>query len=78
MLNCLITSPKKTTTYKNIQRLTIPASSGQAQILPNHAESFFLLRPGNVTLEISAGKKKNILVSEGECYVKNNLATLIL
>ena len=78
MINCTITSPQKTTVYKNARSVTLPALSGQMQILPGHAESFILLRKGNISLRKSNKESEVIQNINGECYIKNDAVTVIL
>ncbi len=78
MINCTITSPKKTTVYKNVRSITLPAFSGQMQILPGHAESFILLQKGDISL-LQLNKLSEIIqIINGECYVKNDVVKVIL
>lgn len=78
MMNCTITSLKTTKNYKNIQSIILPASSGQMQILPNHAESFILLKQGNLALQPSSKQEEIIQIQSGLCYIKNNAVVVIL
>ncbi len=78
MINCTITSPKKTIIYKKIASIILPSSSGQMQILPGHAESFILLQKGNIFLQQSNNKKEIIENTKGECHIRNNIITIIL
>jgi len=78
MINCTITSPKKTTVYKKVQSIMLPTFSGQIQILPGHAESFILLREGNISLRQLKKENKIIQNINGECHIKNNVVTIIL
>lgn len=78
MINCIITSPKKTTVYKNARSITLPAFSGQMQILPGYAESFILLQKGNISLRKLNRQNKIIQIMNGECYIKDDIAMVIL
>jgi len=78
MINCTITSPKETTIYKNVQSIILPAFSGKMQILPGHAEIFVLLRSGDVSLQQLNKQNKIIQITDGECYVKNDVVKIIL
>lgn len=78
MINCTITSPEKTTTYKNIQSIVLPAFSGQIQILPDHAESFVLLQQGNISLHQLNKGSEVIQIMNGECHIKDNVVMIIL
>lgn len=78
MIDCVITSPEKTTSYKDVQSVTLPTLSGQIQILPEHAESFVLLQEGNISLQQSNKENEVIPNTKGECYIKDNVVTVIL
>jgi len=78
MLRCTITSPEKTTVYKNIASITLPGISGEIQIWPGHAETFILLQAGNVTLRQATTKEERIQITSGECHVKNDTIRVIL
>lgn len=75
---CTITSPQKTTSYKNIESITLPSFFGQMQILDNHAESFILLQKGDIYLQQSNKQNKIIQIISGECHIKNNIVTIVL
>lgn len=79
MINCAITSPQKTIVYKNVLSVTIPAVFGQTQILPGHAESFILLKKGDILLR-QLNKENKIIQNNtnGECYIKNDTVAVIL
>ncbi len=78
MISCTITSPKETTVYKNVHSVTLPAFYGQMQILPGHAESFILLKEGSISLQQSGKEDEVIQNINGECYVKDDVVTVIL
>jgi F0F1-type ATP synthase epsilon subunit len=78
MINCVITSPKKTTVYKNVRSIMLPAFSGQMQILSGHAESFILLQKGDISLRQLNKQSEIIQIMNGECYIKNDVVTIIL
>jgi len=78
MINCVITSFKKTIIYKNLRSITLPAFSGQMQILSGHAESFILLKKGDIIIQKSQKKQDNIQILNGECYIKDDAVDIIL
>ena len=78
MIDCTITSSAKTVVYKNVQSITLPAHSGQMQILPDHAESFVLLREGNAVFKKQNGETEMRQITNGICYFKNNALVIIL
>ena len=78
MIECVITSPKKTAVYKNLESVALPAFYGRMQILPGHAESFVVLREGFILLRQPGGKTDSVEISGGECHIKDNRALVIL
>jgi len=78
MIDCTITSSQKAIVYKNIESITLPVFSGQIQVSPNHAESFVLLKRGDISLKQLNKQSKIIQITSGECCVKNNAVTIIL
>jgi len=78
MLVCTITSPANTETYKNLKSVTLPAFSGHAQILPGHAESFLILKKGDISLKQENDQNKKIQIDGGECHIKNDTIAVIL
>ena len=77
MINCTITSPEKTTRYGKLSGITLPAASGQAQILPGHAETFMLVKKGNIVLR-QPGQKEVMQIPSAVFYIKNNKAVFVL
>ncbi len=77
-ITCAITSPEKTATYDNLASVSLPAFAGQMQVLPEHAESFVLLRKGEVILQKADGKKESAQIPGGECYIKGDKVSVIL
>lgn len=78
MINCTITSPEKKVQYTNVQSVMLPAFSGKMQILSGHAESFVLLKKGDISLKQSRNRNERIQIIDGECYIKNDFVTIIL
>lgn len=78
MMTCVITSPEKTLTYGNLSAVSLPAFAGRMQVLPEHAESFVLLREGEIILRKTDGKKESARIPGGECYIKGDRVSVIL
>ena len=78
MINCIVTSPTKTDAYKDVLSVTLPAFSGPIEVLSNHAESFIFLQKGLISIRLLERKTESIQITGGECYVKNNVITVIL
>lgn len=78
MLDCDIISPENITSFKELKSVRVPAYRGEAQILPGHAESFMMLKTGQITLEKNGTKKDVIDIQGGECHVLNDTVKIIL
>lgn len=61
-----------------MQSVTIPAVSGNIQILPGHAELFALLGKGKVSLQGKTSINKDVQIIKGECYMNNDVVTIII
>ena len=75
-MQCSIISTESKRRFVKVQGITLPAYSGELQILPSHAESFIVLRSGNIVLENE--KTNTIPIEAGICGVKDDVVTIIL
>ncbi len=78
MLTCTVVSPEENKKYTDLASVFLPTASGQAQIMPNHAEAFFLLKKGSIGFQRSAGDDFSIKTNGGQCFVKDDVVTIIL
>jgi F0F1-type ATP synthase epsilon subunit len=78
MLKCTILSPTETQTYTDIRSVTLPAVSGQMQVLTGHAESFVALKKGIIRIQRENEKGKALDITSGECYVRANQILIFL
>ncbi len=77
-IQCQIVSPQKTNVYKNLISIKLPAYQGEMEILRQHAETFVLLKTGQVILVKKNHKKINVEITRSECHIKDNNVTIIL
>ena len=75
-MKCSIVSSEEKQEFNNVESVTLPAFSGEMQILPDHAESFVSLRKGKIILE--AGQTKTLPIEGGMCHIKNNTVVVLL
>lgn len=75
-MQCIIVSSKNKQKFKKVQSITLPAFSGELQVLPDHAESFIALRQGKIILK--SDKVNTIPIENGICDIKDNIVTIIL
>ena len=78
MINCTITSPQKTVIYKKAESVTLPALSGEMQVLPGHIESFIILKQGNIIFKQNNKKDTTVQIQKGQCYVKRDEMLIVL
>jgi len=78
MIECKIVSPKKTILYKNLKSICLKTSSGEIQILPQHAQTFALLEEGNIVLTKIDGEKEVFPVKKGCFHFQNNSLLIVL
>lgn len=74
---CKVISPQYKKEYKNVGSISFTTSSGEVEILPGHAESFFKITSGKVSIDSDDNNDK-IEVSEGICHVKDNRVFIII
>jgi F0F1-type ATP synthase epsilon subunit len=72
-MNCTIVSPQKTRKFEQLKAVTLPAYSGEMQVLAGHAEAFILLKKGNIIID-----DKTVEISGGECHIKDDNIIIIL
>lgn len=76
-MDCQVISPNKKQEFHNVASISLPVESGQIEILPNHAESFFKIISGKITI-VDNNNVNDIEVLEGICHIKNNKVMIIL
>ena len=77
MLNCTITSKTSTKKYENLKSVSIPSVSGYMQIMKGHAESFILMKEGEIVLQSKNGKQ-SVSILGGECLIQKDDVLIIL
>ena len=75
-MRCTIVSSETKQEFEKVESITLPAFSGELKILPDHAESFIVLRQGKIILE--SEKINTIPIEDGICHIKDDIATIIL
>jgi F0F1-type ATP synthase epsilon subunit len=76
MLSCQLISSKEYQIIKNVSNVVLPGYLGELQILPGHAESFILLRKGNILIETKKLSNK-IPIEKGLAFVNDNKIIII-
>ncbi len=77
MITCKIISPQKTLFSGEVESITLPSFDGEAQVLENHAESFFILRNGKIILWLKNGRKE-ISIKKGIFHILDNRAIMLV
>jgi len=62
----------------DVQALLVPGYSGEIEILEGHADSFFLLKNGNITLSDKDSAIKNIDINGGLCKVVDRNVVILI
>ncbi len=78
MISCTVTSKTRTDRYENLRAVSLPGVSGEFEVMDNHAEAFFILDKGNISLKFANGEEKKISIANGGCYVKDNSVLIFL
>jgi F0F1-type ATP synthase epsilon subunit len=77
MIECVVASPEQTKIYKNLRSVTLPGFKGQMQVLGSHAETFVLLREGQVVLE-QAKQRKSFRLKGGFSHIRDDRVVIVL
>jgi len=78
MIDCIITSPGERRVYKGLISVSLPALSGEMQILSGHGEAFALLKKGNIIIQKIRKQQEHVKILGGECYIKDDIVNIIL
>jgi F-type H+-transporting ATPase subunit epsilon len=69
-------TPEKTVYKEEIEQLTIPTSTGEITVLPNHSSLFTKVEQGEMIIKKNS-KEQFLAVTEGFLEVNKNIATLL-
>lgn len=76
MLRLKIISPEKRIFDGEVNRVTVPGTLGEFEILVNHAPIISSLEPGKVSYEIATGELKQLEIESGFVEVQKNVISL--
>jgi len=76
-MKCTLTSTDRQDVYENVSAIMLPAVSGETQILPGHAESFFQLGIGSILLQ-RRDSEVPIAINAGFCHVLEDEVIIII
>lgn len=76
MLRLKIISPEKRIFDGEVNRVTVPGTLGEFEILVNHAPIISSLESGNVSYEIATGELKQLEIESGFVEVQKNVVSL--
>lgn len=76
-IDCKIYSPKETLFSDDIASASFNSPGGQVEILPQHAEAFFLINKGGLNIKTSKGTSKSFNISEGHCFIKDDKLVIL-
>lgn len=76
MLRLKIISPEKRIFDGEVNRVTVPGTVGEFEILVNHAPIISSLESGKVRYEIATGELKQLEIESGFVEVQKNVISL--
>ena len=76
MLRLKIISPERRIFDGEVNRVTVPGTLGEFEILVNHAPIISSLESGNVSYEIATGELKQLEIESGFVEVQKNVVSL--
>lgn len=76
MLRLKIISPEKRIFDGEVNRVTVPGTLGEFEILVNHAPIISSLESGEVSYEIATGELKQLEIESGFVEVQKNVISL--
>ncbi len=78
MLQCIITSVRETKTYDHLLKVTLPAVTGEMQVLTNHADCFASLVGGEINMTGENQEQNKFKIDSGVCYVNDNQVLILI
>ncbi|OGH02460.1 MAG: ATP synthase F1 subunit epsilon [Candidatus Levybacteria bacterium RIFCSPHIGHO2_01_FULL_37_17] len=75
-LNLKVVTPVKMILSDEIDELTLPTTSGEISVLPNHIDLLTKVSPGEMVIK-KGGKIENFAITGGFLEISNNNATLL-
>ena len=76
MFRLKIISPEKRIFEGEVNRVTVPGTLGEFEILVNHAPIISSLESGKVSYEIATGELKQLEIESGFVEVQKNVISL--
>ena len=74
-LKLRIVSPERIVFVGDVDSVTVPGTTGEFQVLPNHAPLISSLEAGNVVYDCPEGRKE-VTIAGGYAEVQNNNVSL--
>ena len=74
-LKLRIVSPERIVFVGEVDSVTVPGTTGEFQVLPNHAPLISSLEAGNVVYDCAEGRKE-LTIARGFAEVQNNNVSL--
>ena len=74
-LKLRIVSPERIVFVGDVDSVTVPGTTGEFQVLPNHAPLISSLEAGNVVYDCAEGRKE-LTIAWGFAEVQNNNVSL--
>lgn len=78
LIHFKITTPEKIVYENDIVQLSVPTTTGEITILPNHIPLISILQSGELKLKTASGEEQVMAVAGGFLEVRNNNEVVIL
>ncbi len=75
-MRCTVASPEGKVDLGKTDGVSLPGSRGEIQILPGHAEAFFVLGKGKVVAG-ARGDGKSVDIEGGLCHVRDDEVVVV-
>ncbi|CAN5162739.1 hypothetical protein BH09PAT2_BH09PAT2_02870 [soil metagenome] len=72
-----IAQANKLQIFENLIQIILPSTSGEIEILSDHAELFCLLKPGMIELK-DEQKSRTINIEQSTAYFKDNVLIVVM
>lgn len=77
-MQALIISPQDKKSFAELKSIILPAFAGELQVLPGHAESFIMLKQGEIILQGQGKIIHRLPIKTGVGHIQDDLVKIIL
>ena len=76
-MRCIISSLDRTLEYADVSSVSFPASDGEVEALPGHAEAYFLVSGGVIRVAANDGMR-TVRTGSGECRIADDAVHIVV